>query len=1375
MESMACNFLYDTDLKHMLSFFSNNKISGHMKPADVKNELVDNEKALFIEPYKPHQPIFLRLDCEHLRETVQEDYKRKLLLMDEIDSRNNDRQSIVSGGLDSIMVSTKGNDFPLYNEEELMKVYRKFDFDDYSGHTPLPIDRSLEEITDMIKQHPVVIIKGSTGCGKSTRVPQAILDDCRQRNVPCKMIVTQPRRIAAVTVAKRVCDERKWVPGTVVGHQIGLESLTSESTCITYATTGVLLQKLVKEKNMNSYTHVILDEIHERDEDTDFCLLIVRKFLHMISPNIKVVLMSATMETSDFSDYFYYVSQGEIFKAPSFTIDQKVFDVTEYFLDDLTKILPGSLPDFNEPEIQDKVLQVAVNLILEFDKMEMKERNEISPDGLVKSRGSVLVFLPGRYEISQMTTALESHKNEKKWNILPLHSDLTIHEQRYKVFESRDCYERKIILSTNIAESSITVPDVKYVLDFCLTRYNRCNKATNITSLVLEWASKASCNQRRGRAGRVSSGRCYRMVTKSFYEELPDYTEPEMTRVSLDHLVLKSKLLEPDTPPTALLGLAIDPPYLSDIGRTIVSLREIGAMFNVTVDSTSVEAFADGELSYLGEMIGKLPIDVRFGKLIMMGHAFGLLEEAIIIASGLGGRSIFATPYQQDIESYNCKLKWANYSQSDSIAILNAYRTWREKKNRKQFGESSGMRTIRGRLRRDVTNSEKEWAKRNYLQYRQLYELDQQVEQIKYRLECEGIHIRVKRKRMPPEEEQILLKIMLSASFYPNYFVKTNVDECDIRRELSGRNPDLCCLLKGLPYPEGILYKESLRTQCQKLLNTDVQLDIDGSKAILHFPKDINNTWPFPSVLYRAVKYGHIKGNNFRIHRVSSEEESCWMKQIDDEREQFSLQNGSLRSPLIIEADDELSILSPYIEKLSLRPTVIINCNLFYANNLDYEEELKYIDKMANKSVTYLREKEIRTGSLVAAPYYSSGNVCYYRAKIRSIDISKKMASVFYIDYGNIDLVELRKLKALPDSIKEIPGQALKCCLAGVCPAFSSYTQEQNQHFSDLLLGQESLPVVGKIYSVINDEIRITLYIEELNVNRWLIDRNICKELPETAQSKREHEKRSEYQKDPSQIERNKNYKLSSNAALLVKEFEDKRKDGSIFPSRIVKLKGPYSPIESTYTMMTSVGSQLTTVVSPNSVNSVPLDDSWREDTMRMMVGGDSILTGRRLQMRSTTILPNISGLTSLVPLLFCPFAEYRINKRGQIVGAICGLGYEIDTNNSIHPDNDIEVEFDVELTELDLELINKVRQALSIIVGRKDNLQELKQQAICQDILHDNLLLLLRNKRNKLNSKAHSDYKTGLWNRIDQEKLISGGYDDISEVVFPAHKLIKF
>lgn len=1281
-----------------------------------------------------------------------------------------DRYSAVSGGLETIAVSTRSYDYRLLSEEKLLKIYRKFNFDNFSGHTPLPIDKSLDEITKLVRNNPVVIVKGSTGCGKSTRVPQAILDDCRQRKTPCRMIVTQPRRIAAVTVAKRVCDERKWTPGTIVGHQIGLESLTSEDTCVTYATTGVLLQKLIKEKNLNSYTHVVLDEIHERDEDTDFCLLIVRKFLHFTSPHVKVVLMSATMETSDFADYFYFVTNGEIHRAPSFTINQKTYDVSEYFLDDLHKIIPGSLPEFIDPEIHEKVLQVAVNLILEFDTIELKERNEEYQNSSVSNRGSVLVFLPGRYEIGQVTAALESFKYDRKWNILPLHSDLTIHEQRYKIFESRDSSERKIILSTNIAESSITVPDVKYVIDFCLTRYNRCNKATNITSLVLEWASKASCNQRKGRAGRVSAGRCYRMVTKEFFNDLPDYTEPEMTRVSLDHLVLKSKLLDPSLPPTALLGLAIDPPHLSDIGRTIVSLREIGAMFNVRVNSGDVEEFADGELSYLGEMIGKLPIDVKFGKLIMMGHAFGLLEEAIIIASGLSGRSIFATPYLQDLESFNSKLNWSKFSQSDSIAILNAYNCWKEMKNSKQFGDSPSLTISKGRIRKDVTNSEKEWARKHYLQYRQLYELDQQVEQIKFRLQFEGVRVRVKKKKMETEDEQILIKLMLAASFYPNYFLKNNVDEFDIRKELSGCNPETSCLLKGLPYPEGILYKESLRTQCQKLLNTEVQIDIDGSKAIVHLKKD-NVSWPFPTLLYRALKYGHLKGHCFRIHRVSPDVESHWMKKIDQERDSFSETNHSLRSPLIIETNtEENSVVPLHVEKLHLKPTVIIDCNVFYANNVENEELLRFIDDTTNLASRQIMEMDLKVGSLVAAPYQSETLARYYRAKILNLDFSKKYATVFYIDYGNIDKVHVANLRLVPDKVKDYSGQALKCSLIGLAPIGGCYSQRQNQNFSDLLLNNNYSELIGEIYSVIEDEIRITLTIDDaINVNRWLVDRNICKEVEESAISIGEHERRVKCQQDPFDKHKNKNL------FAIVRSFEDSRRKNTDYSStRIIKLKGPYSPIESKFSMMTSIGCQLTAVVSSNSVNSVSLDDSWNDDTLRIMIGGDSILTGRKFQMRSTTVMPNIPGLASLIPLLFCPLAEYRINKKGQVMGAICGLGYETDSSSSIHPDNDIEVEFDVEFTMLDLEFINKVRQALSIIIGCKESLKDYEQQAICQDILCDNLFKLLKSKRSKPNAKAHKDLRSGLWNRIDNTKLISGGYDDLSEVVFPSHKILK-
>nr|CAD7430061.1 unnamed protein product [Timema monikensis] len=348
-------------------------------------------------------------------------------------------------------------------------VYQQYDF----NHTPdktLPIFSERERILDTIESNMVTVIQGPTGCGKSTQVPQYILDSCASRGAPCNIIITQPRRIAAITVARRVSNERDWPLPSVVGYhvskktplslcsQVGLNNQTSEDTRLTFCTTGVLVQKMINKKTLEGYTHIILDEVHERDMDMDFAILIVRKLCFTTSRHIKVILMSATFNVTKFADYFTVsdVQRKVHMPVPVIDLDKSKSKnrIINYYLDQLGVL--GPLPDIEtkDPRIKPESYSVAVKLIQEFDQLERQTRAK---------KGAVLVFLPGIREIEELFNMLteKERASELKWWIRPLHSSITVEEQE-SVFKPppKDC--RKIILSTNIAESSITVPDIVY-------------------------------------------------------------------------------------------------------------------------------------------------------------------------------------------------------------------------------------------------------------------------------------------------------------------------------------------------------------------------------------------------------------------------------------------------------------------------------------------------------------------------------------------------------------------------------------------------------------------------------------------------------------------------------------------------------------------------------------------------------------------------------------------------------------------------------------------------------------------------------------------------------------------------------------------------
>lgn len=379
----------------------------------------------------------------------------------------------------------------------------------------LPITKNRQKLISLIENNSVVIIRGATGSGKTTQVPQYILDHYNEKNSPCNIVVTQPRKIGATSIARWVASQRKCTLGSLVGYQVGLEKMATEHTRLIYMTTGVLLQKLVGAKTLTEFSHIFVDEVHERTEEMDFLLLVLKKLLHSNSRYVKIILMSATINCRQFAEYFGAPVRGKMNPAYIFEVEGAPYAIDEFYLDDLKHMFPyrAELPHPDDPCVHEEMYNVAISLIQSFDEMESKDCSYGDPKGAVGTeRGSVLVFLPGLHEICYMQEALAKLVH-KRLQVYPLHSTVTLEEQN-GVFLTPVPGYRKVILSTNIAESSVTVPDVKYVIDFCLARRMVCDPDTNYQSLRLTWASKTNCNQRRGRAGRVSKGYCYRLVTR---------------------------------------------------------------------------------------------------------------------------------------------------------------------------------------------------------------------------------------------------------------------------------------------------------------------------------------------------------------------------------------------------------------------------------------------------------------------------------------------------------------------------------------------------------------------------------------------------------------------------------------------------------------------------------------------------------------------------------------------------------------------------------------------------------------------------------------------------------------------------------------------
>ncbi|ESP02791.1 hypothetical protein LOTGIDRAFT_110746, partial [Lottia gigantea] len=1173
---------------------------------------------------------------------------------------------------------------------------------------------SLFQIVATIESNQVTVIQGSTGSGKTTQVPQFILDHYASENKYCNIIVTQPRRIAATSIARRVCAERNWTLGSVCGYQIGLDRKATEDTRILYCTTGVLREKLVGEKSMAMFTHVILDEIHERDQESDFALLIVRKLLRTNSRNVKVILMSATLDSKQFAQYFALPIRDKLEPAPVVNVEGRVFRVSEFYANDLYPAL-GDLPvaDDRSPCLSEEALHMSVKLIQEFDKLEVKESGKDAETGFAPVRGSVLAFLPGYGEISDMFDLLLPLEKEHCLRIIPLHSTITNEEQQ-RVFEPPPKGYRKVILSTNIAESSITVTDIKYVIDFCLTKSLVCDPDTNYTHLQLKWASKANCTQRKGRAGRVSNGRAYFMVTKNFFEDcLPEYGVPEMQRCPLESLVLKTKIFDMGEP-KAILGLALSPPRLDEIERTVLNLKEVGALATGLRGSNVKH---DGDLTYIGRILADLPLDIRIGKLLVLGHVFCLLEECLIIGAALSLKSVFAKPFKAKLDAYRHKHGWADCTLSDCLAILNAYKVWEEKKKMHEF--------------RRTGQSEKRWGELNFIQIRRINEVAELAKEIEQRLQRFSIEKPRQRPHFKDDikdpQERLLLKIVIAGSFYPNYFLKNEIDEIDAIKQLSNNDPMNTVMLKGLPANQGMLYREKLE-HTFRWCYSGPPLVIIIFRAFIQFPWKNNTRYEHKvhQAVYMAIKLRLLR-IPIEVEVYNRDDAQLLMKQLQDAKDD-AIEDGRLRTNRVMASEsvfgeqiqtDSLVVPPPGPEELfcTMCVTEVIECGHFWIQYVNSQrfQELKYIQDSLNVNNGQNLEPLtglLKPGMYCAAPFKENDSVAYYRGRIESIDNQSDptghKTKVFFVDYGNTQITPRALLRVLPDAFLSVPFQAVECFLSGIRPSAVKcpdgvWSREANNKFREKVLGRN---MFAQIFSVVRDAIRVELIEKQANgfeysINQELIRRGFADQAEESYLSKVSFE----CIKAAILLI----YIAAKQGFLSIQLNTDKniRKRGKRVSdlNTSIRLVGPHSPLEMAFANMTSLGRLRVSRIDQDSVNSVAIDDEPQNKQSRMMVASFVGLdpSGNKMIARDTTIMPLIDGLPALITLLFTPVAELRTDKRRErYIGALCGLGYDTHTGYAILPDHDIELTFDTKIDINDISKINGIRMAINLAIGNQ-------------------------------------------------------------------------
>lgn len=370
----------------------------------------------------------------------------------------------------------------------------------------LPIFQYRSRVVDLVRRHSVVVVAGDTGCGKSTQVPQYLLS-AGFNNIAC----TQPRRIACISLAKRVSFESLNQYGSKVGYQIRFETTRTTATKLLFLTEGLLLRQIQQDRTLAQYDVLIVDEVHERHLHCDFLLGVLRSLLAN-RPDLRLILMSATINIKLFSDYF----SG----APVLQVPGRLFPI---------QVIYQPIPPEEQPSRSEKMDPRPYLRILQgIDQRYPPEE-----------RGDLLLFLSGVAEISTIQEACQIYATHtRRWIVLPLHSTLSLAQQD-KVFDVAPPGVRKCIISTNIAETSVTIDGVRFVVDSGKVKEMSFDPKAKMQRLQEFWISRASSEQRKGRAGRTGPGVCYRLYAESDYDAFAPYPVPEIHRVALDSLILQ--------------------------------------------------------------------------------------------------------------------------------------------------------------------------------------------------------------------------------------------------------------------------------------------------------------------------------------------------------------------------------------------------------------------------------------------------------------------------------------------------------------------------------------------------------------------------------------------------------------------------------------------------------------------------------------------------------------------------------------------------------------------------------------------------------------------------------------------------------------------
>ncbi|MFD6176377.1 MULTISPECIES: ATP-dependent RNA helicase HrpA [unclassified Isoptericola] len=525
----------------------------------------------------------------------------------------------------------------------------------------LPVSARRDDIAAAIRDHQVVVVAGETGSGKTTQLPKILLELGRGR--AGQIGHTQPRRIAARSVAERVAEELGTPLGGVVGYQVRFTDTSSEETLVKVMTDGILLAQIQRDPDLLAYDTIVIDEAHERSLNIDFLLGYLSRLLPR-RPDLKLVITSATIDSERFAAHFSPSHLAEVGGAPEAVVDvlpdaAPVVEVTGRTYPVEIRWRPLS-PD-TDPDQPKKAKGEEKDLVTGI----VEACDELMREG----PGDILVFLSGEREIHDAADALEGHLKDRVRDakrpdfveILPLYSRLSAAEQ-HRVFQSHP--GRRIVLSTNVAETSLTVPGIHYVVDPGTARISRYSKATKVQRLPIEPISQASANQRSGRSGRVADGVAIRLYSQDDFESRPEFTEPEILRTSLASVLLQMiSVGVVKTPDDVAKFPFVEPPDTRAVRDGVQLLSELGAL--ETKDGAT-------RLTDVGRTLAQLPMDPRLARMIIEGAKQGVAREVAIIAALLSIQDPRERPAESRAQADQLHARFTD-QKSDFLTALNLW------------------------------------------------------------------------------------------------------------------------------------------------------------------------------------------------------------------------------------------------------------------------------------------------------------------------------------------------------------------------------------------------------------------------------------------------------------------------------------------------------------------------------------------------------------------------------------------------------------------------------------------------------------------------------------------------------------------------------